>query len=187
MTDWLPRHRISANEYHRMGELGFFGPEERVELIDGQVIDMAPIGLPHMAAVDRLTRVFVRTLGESAIVRIQGSVTIEEFSEPQPDLTVLKPRDDFYRTRYANASDTLLVIEVSDTTWRYDRHVKLPLYARCGIPEFWIVDVQRGALHRFHGPSADGYAESTSTESPGVTPIRALPDFTVNLSGLFAS
>lgn len=184
MQDLPPTHRITVDEYHRMGELGFFAPDARVELIDGQIIDMPPIGSRHQAAVDRLTELLFHAVAGRAIVRTQGSVVIEEFSEPQPDIVLLKRREDFYSSRRATAADTLLIIEVSDTTWRYDRHVKAPLYARCGIPELWIVDLQGCELHSLREPSSAGYAQTASTRSPGAMPIQELGGASVELSNL---
>ncbi len=184
MQDWLPRHRLTVDEYHRMGELGFFAPDARVELVDGQIIDMPPIGSRHHSAVDRLNELLVQAVVGRAIVRTQGGVAIEEFSEPQPDITLLRHRDDFYSSRRATAADTLLIVEVSDTSWRYDRDIKAPLYARCGIPEFWIVDVKRRELHSFRSPSVVGYTQTATTRSPGVTPIQELTGVSVDLSWL---
>src|SRR5690606_16285512 len=146
MDSWPKRHRITADEYHRMAEVGLLAPDARVELIEGEIIEMAPIGKEHTSVVDQLTRLFVRAVGDDAIVRVQGSVRLGSISEPEPDLVLLRPRTDFYRNQFANAPDILLVIEVSDTTLRYDREVKVPLYARHGVPETWIVDLPHQRL-----------------------------------------
>src|SRR5487761_945488 len=118
------RHRISVEEYHRMAEVGLLAPDARVELIEGEIIDMAPIGNPHNSAVDRLNQwLTVAALGH-AIVRVQGSFRLSGFTEPQPDVILLKPTEDFYWSRPATGEDTLLVIEVSDSTFAYDRKIK---------------------------------------------------------------
>jgi Uma2 family endonuclease len=139
-------HRFTVEEYHRMGETGLLPPDARVELIEGQVVDMSPIGRRHNSVVDRLTRLLVQRLGDTAVVRVQGSVRLSGFSEPQPDVTVLHPSDDFYATAHAGPRDVVVMIEVSDTTLRYDRNVKLPLYARSEVAEVWIVDVNARAI-----------------------------------------
>jgi Uma2 family endonuclease len=187
MEAWPQRHRITADEYCRMAEIGLLAPEARVELIDGEILDMPPIGKDHESVVDQLTHLFVRAVDELAIVRVQGSVRLGSMSMPQPDITVLKPRPDFYRSRRALASDVLLIIEVSDSTLRFDRDVKVPLYARHGIPEVWIVDLQHDRLH-FYRSLVDGeYRDEASTSDPGVASPAALPQISVDVSRLLAS
>jgi len=153
MESWPRRHRITVDEYHRMAEVGLLAPDARVELIEGEIIDMAPIGMDQNSVVDQLNRLLMRAVGDDAIVRIQGSVRLSKISEPQPDVVLLKPRADFYRNEFAMGVDTLLVIEVSDTTLRYDRDVKVPLFARSGVPEAWIFDLQNDLLLVYGSPS----------------------------------
>ena len=187
MEAWPRRHRITADEYCRMAEVGLLAPEARVELIDGEILAVPPIGKDHESVVDQLNHMFVRAVDDHAIVRVQGSVRLGSMSMPQPDITVLKPRLDFYRSRRATASDVLLIIEVSESTLRFDRDVKVPLYARHGIPEVWIVDLQHDRL-LFYRSLFDGqYRDETSTSDPGVTSVAALPQISVDLSRLLAS
>jgi Uma2 family endonuclease len=145
-----------------MAEVGVLAPDARVELIEGEIIDMAPIGKDHQSIVDQLTRTSVRAVGDSAIVRVHGSIRLGQWSEPEPDVVLLAPRADFYRSEFALGTDTLLVIEVSDTTLRYDRDTKVPLYARHGVPEVWIVDVNNDAL-LVYGDLRDGKYERQVT------------------------
>jgi Uma2 family endonuclease len=185
MTDnRLPRHRITVDEYHRMAEIGLLNEDSRVELIEGEIIDMAPIGISHNCAVDRLTRWLVTAAGDRAIARIQGSFRLSNITEPQPDVILLKPREDFYASKFAAGEDTLLVVEVSDTTLRYDRNVKVPLYARHGIPEVWIVDLQNGRLHFFRELVNEAYTDVTATDNPGITALPGVEGVTVDLSRL---
>lgn len=177
-------HRITADEYYRMWERNLFAPDARTELIDGVIIDMAPLGNPHMSAVDRLNEMLVRQLHGRAIVRGQGSVRLGDYSVPQPDLTVLKPRDDFYKDHTATGDDALLVIEVSDSTLRFDLDVKAPLYAKHGIRELWVVDVGGRRVHFFRDLQGKAYRNLSKASSPGPTPIEALPEVVVNLSFL---
>jgi Uma2 family endonuclease len=137
----IARHPFTVDEYHRMGETGILGEDARVELIEGEIIEMSPIGSPHAARVKRLNRLLVRRLGTRAIVQVQDPVVLNRFSEPQPDLAVLKPRDDFYAAKHPEPRDVLLVVEVADTSRAFDRMVKAPLYARTGVRELWVVDV----------------------------------------------
>ncbi|MEY4762226.1 MAG: hypothetical protein RLZZ200_2082 [Pseudomonadota bacterium] len=167
-----------------MAEVGLLAPDARVELIEGEIIDMAPIGGSHQSVVDYLTERFILTLAGKAIVRTQGSVRLGLWSEPQPDLLLLKPRDDHYRSEFAQGEDTLLAIEVSDGTLRYDRKVKMPLFARHGIPEAWIIDLQNGALQMPRSPADGPYRDVTTLEHPGVPTLVALPDFSIDLSAL---
>jgi Uma2 family endonuclease len=185
MEDWPRRHGITVDEYHRMAEDGSLAPDARVELIDGEIIDMPPIGNPHMANVDRLTELLRDAVGRRAIVRCQGSVRLGDFSEPQPDFVLLTRREDFYEHRSANASDALLIIEVSDTSLAHDIQRKLALYARHGIPEYWVVDIVNRKLHVFRTPTGAGYEQTTCIDTPGALDITTLPGTSVNLSSLF--
>lgn len=185
--NWLPRHRLTVDEYHRMGEVGLLAPEARVELIEGEIIDRARIGSRHAGTIARLIHLLTAAVGDRAIVYSQSPLRLDEHSEPQPDLALLKPRRDFYTSRHPTASDTLLVIEVSDVTLRYDRQVKVPLYARHGVPEVWIVDLENALTHFFRSPAGETYAHISATERPGLAPLVALPGVAVDLSGLLPS
>lgn len=178
------KHRISVEAFHRMAETGVLAPEARVELIDGAIFDMAPIGSQHASIVNRLNRMFVTATGERAIVQVQGPVRLGEHSEPEPDLALLRPRSDFYRDAIPAAADVLLIIEVSDSTQRYDRRVKVPLYARHGVPEVWVIDLENRLVHFHRGPTGESYADVTASDAPGVTPVRALAGVQVDLGGL---
>jgi Uma2 family endonuclease len=176
---------ITVEEYYRMAEIGLLKPDSRVELIEGAIIDMAPIGPRHNSALYKLTRWFTLAVGEQAIVGVGSSIRLSNITEPQPDLLLLKPRADFYSSRIATTEDTLLVVEVSDTTLSYDRKVKVPLYARYGVPEVWIVDVEGSCLHCFRARANAAYNETRTTASPGVIAVPGLGGVTVNLSYLF--
>jgi Uma2 family endonuclease len=186
MESWPRRHRITADEYHRMAEVGLLAPDARVELIEGEIIDMAPIGTAHTSVVDQLNRLFIRAFGDDAIVRVQGSVRLSEMSEPEPDLVLLKPRPDFYRHDFATGADMLLVIEVSDSTLRFDRDVKTPFYARHDVPEAWIVDLPNDQLLVFDSLENGVYAEQRSVARPGTMRVMGLPGVAVDLSSIFA-
>ena len=183
----LKRHRMTADDYQRLGELGMFATDVRVELIDGEIIEMAPIGTRHWAMVSRLAHLFHRAVGDSAIVSSQSSFRLDDYSEPEPDIALFRRRDDFYAGALPTPADTILVIEVADSSARYDRQVKLPLYARRGVPEFWIVDLDAGLLRVHREPSGDDYLQVTASPSPGITVVAALPRISVDLTGLFAS
>lgn len=180
----VSRHRLNVDQYHQMARSGVLAPDARVELIEGEIIDMAPIGTKHWSVVNRLTEIFVTALQGRAIVSVQSSIRLGDYSEPEPDLAVFKYRPDFYAERHPTAADALLVIEVADTTAPYDRGVKLPLYAKHGIPEVWIVDLE-ASLVRFHRqPQGDRYLDESETDRPGPTPLGAAAGVTVDLSGV---
>jgi Uma2 family endonuclease len=155
----LARHKLSVDDYHRMGEAGIFAAGERVELIEGEVIDMAPIGSLHVSVVNTLNSFFVRALDDSGIVSIQNSVRLSRESEPQPDVVILKPRADRYRSALPAAADVLLLVEVADSSAAYDGRIKLPLYARHGIAEVWLFDLSAEALDVYTSPNSGAYAE----------------------------
>ena len=153
----ITRHRFTVAEYERMGQTGIFSEDDRVELVNGEVIQMSPIGDRHAACVDFLTQFITLRLRRSAIVRVHNPVRLNEHSQPQPDITILKPRDDFYRHRSPRPKDVLLVIEVSDTTLEYDLKVKVPLYARAGIPETWVVNLPEERIEVYGDPAGGEY------------------------------
>ncbi len=146
-----------------MAAAGVLSDDDRVELIDGEIVDMTPIGSRHMACVDRLNRLLTAACGDRAIVRVQGPIRLGPRSEPQPDVTLLRPRPDFYAEGHPGPDSVLVLVEVADTSLDLDRSVKLPLYARAGIREVWLVDLaaSRVVVHRTPGP--DGYADVRST------------------------
>lgn len=181
------RHRITVDEYHRMAEVGLLDAEARVELIDGEIIDMPPIGVGHASVVDQLNRRLISAVDDTAIVRVQGPIRLSRMSEPEPDLSVLEPRPDYYSTRPPTASETLLVVEVSDTTLHFDREIKVPLYARHGVPEIWLVDVPDGRVYFYRSPEHGEYTSCASSDAPGPVELAALPKISIDLSDLVLS
>jgi len=162
------RYRFTRDDYHQMARAGILKPDVRVELIDGEIVEMNPIGRRHRGTVDRLTAIFAPRVGTRAIVRIQSSIALGDHGEPEPDLVLLRYRADFYVESDEAPEDILLVIEVAETSERYDRRTKAPLYARFGIPELWIVDLNRRRITRYLDPTADGY-QSTRIYRRGET------------------
>lgn len=155
--DQPKRHLVTAQEYLRMGETGVFAPDARLELIEGEIFEMAPIDPPHSGTVIRLNRLLVQRAGDQAAVSVQNPVIASELSVPQPDFALLKPRGDDYSTAHPKRGDILLAIEVADTTLRTDLRIKAPLYARAAIPEYWVVDVKARVVHVFRAPGASTY------------------------------
>ena len=175
MSVKLHRRRFTVHDYYAMADAGILGEDDRVELIEGEILEMASIGSQHAACVDRLTRFLVPGAGDRAVVRVQNPVRLSDLTEPQPDLALLRPRDDFYATAHPGPADTLLIVEVSHSTLGYDRGIKLPLYAAAGIPEVWIVNGDDGVIEVYREPSG-GYYGSERRLHPGdvLTPL-ALP------------
>jgi len=149
--------RFTATDYHRMAEVGILTGDDHVELIDGEIVRMSPIGRKHVACVTRADALLQRRLGGKAIVFVQNPVALSEHTEPEPDLAVLKPRDDFYERGLPTPDDVLAIIEVADSSLDYDRSVKLPIYARAGIAEAWLVDIEGQAIERHTEPIEGSY------------------------------
>jgi Uma2 family endonuclease len=174
------RHRFTIEQYHQMIRAGVFTEDDRIELIEGEIVHMSPIGSRHAACVNRLTRIFTLALGMRAVVAVQNPVRLGGTSEPQPDVALLAPRSDFYASSHPTASEILLLVEVSESTADYDRDEKLELYARTGVREFWLVDLQAGRLQTYRRPSGEPYgsvrtvapAEAVSPEAFGDVSIR---------------
>ena len=181
----MSKRALSVTEYHLMGDVGIFAPGERVELIEGEIINMPPIGSTHSGIVDHLNRLLVRAVGDKAIVRVQNPVVLSDLSEPEPDFALLKPRENFYKDATPSASDVLLLIEVADSTLRYDRDIKVPLYARHGIPETWIIDIANAQVTIYRDADKQGYSgEFKPDDWQRVVPSQ-ISDISVDLSGLF--
>jgi Uma2 family endonuclease len=140
-----------------MVDVGVLRPEDRVELIRGEILQMSPIGPRHQAAVNGATRLMVRLAGDDAIVQPQGTVKLDQFSAPQPDFALLRPRDDFYKDKHPGPSDILLIIEVADSSLEYDTTVKVEFYAIMGIREYWVADLPNNRLLAYTDPIGDSY------------------------------
>jgi Uma2 family endonuclease len=154
------RHTVSLEEFERMVEADVFAPGARIELIEGEILDMAPINYPHEACVGRLTRALMIAAGDAAYVWPQNnSIRIPNNSRPQPDITLLKWRDDLYSASGVppTADDVLLVVEVSDSSLKFDRREKLALYAGAGIPDYWIANLRDKVLEIYSDPEGGTY------------------------------
>ncbi len=188
MATQLVRYLFTVDEYYKMAEVGIFHEDDRVELLEGEIVNMAAIGSRHAAGVDRLTRAFSRRLEGRApspglyIVRVQNPVRLGERSEPQPDLALLRPRPDFYSNAHPTPGDVLLLVEVSQTSEEYDREIKMPLYARYGIVEVWLVDLSAEIIEIYRSPSPDGYADVRRVGRGESLSVQALPDVVLEVN-----
>jgi Uma2 family endonuclease len=184
-TFFPQRHRLTVAEYYRMAEAGILGEDDRVELIEGEIIDMPPIGTDHTSVVKRLNSIFARNVGVRAIVSVQDPIRLNPRSEPQPDIALLRYRADFYRHAHPGPEDVLLLVEVADSSLRYDREVKLPLYARHGIPEVWIVDLEHRRLEIYRRPAEETYLDKHCPGRDETIARAELAECVVDLGELF--
>ncbi|MGM0558710.1 MAG: Uma2 family endonuclease [Myxococcota bacterium] len=151
------RRRFTVEEYYLLAEAGILSRDDRVELVDGEIIEMAPIGSQHAAHVSKLNMLFAQNLSRNALVQIQNPVRLSRFSEPEPDVALLRPRDDYYASAHPGPDDVFLVVEVADTSLEYDRSTKVPLYAEHGIPSVWLLDLQDQAVECYEHPESGVY------------------------------
>lgn len=180
------RHKLSVEDYHKLGEVGILSEDSRVELIEGELIEMAPIGGPHMALVNRLTKLLVLAVRDLGVVSIQNPVALPPHSEPQPDVAILKRgADSAAASVVPGPDDVLLLIEVADTTLAYDRTTKLKLYAKAAIAEVWIVNVQSECVEVYREPTADRYARKTELKRGDVVSALALPVVKITVAEIF--
>jgi Uma2 family endonuclease len=182
----IPRRLFTVEEYHRMAEVGIFHPGERVELIEGEIVQMSPIGPRHAGCVINATRLFITRLGDRAVVSPQNPVVIQPRSEPQPDLLLLRPRAVSYSRGHPTPEDVLLAVEVADTTVRFDRLIKARLYARAGIAEFWLFLAMDGIVEVYRDPGSDGYTSLTQHGSSQMLSPLAFPDIDFGVTDFFA-
>jgi Uma2 family endonuclease len=157
MSVQIAKRLFNVHEYERMVEAGILTEDDRVELIEGEIVEMSPIGMRHAACVKRLNSLLAARASSAAIISIQDPIVLDDLSEPQPDVALLKPRTDFYEQGHPRASEALLVIEVADTTVQSDRLVKMPLYARAGIVEVWLVNLNDERIEVYTQPAGGAY------------------------------
>ena len=171
----LPKRLFTVDEYYRMAEVGILDPDARVELLEGEIVEMSPVGVRHVACVNRANALFVKHFGDRGVVSIQNPVQLSNYTEPQPDIVILKPRADYYAGKKISWEDALLVIEVSDTTIRRDRY-KLSLYARAGVSELWIEDLRHDTIFVYREPGPGTYGVSLELHRGDPISLAAFPD-----------
>jgi Uma2 family endonuclease len=178
------KHRFSVQEYYRMAETGVLQPNARVELLNGEIIDMSPIGPFHGSVTKYLIQIFTDANHGKWIMQVQDPVRLDEHSEPQPDLVLLKRTPDFYRQRHPQPEDVFLLVEVSDTTLAFDREEKLPAYGRAGIPEVWIVNLTNLTVEIYREPHFTGYGSKNILRAGDKACPAAFPDVAVDVAEL---
>jgi Uma2 family endonuclease len=176
MTVQAQKRRFTVDEYHRIARAGVLGEDDRVELLEGAIVEMGPIGSRHAACVDRLNRLLSRLVGDGFLVRVQSPLRLGPYSEPAPDITVLRFRDDFYADAHPGPEDALLVVEVADTSLEIDRGIKCPLYAAAGVPEVWIVDLAGRYVEVRRQPGKGEYIQQFRVSSGEPLIAEGLPD-----------
>jgi len=177
-------HRFNAEDYHRLAETGILAPDARVELIEGAIHDMSPIGPLHSGVTVRLNRFFSLRAKSRWLVLVQDAIRLDNYSEPQPDLVLLKPAPDDFVSHHPTPDDVLLLIEIADTSLEFDRTKKLPVYARAGIPEVWIINLQESAIEIYREPHFTGYEKKTVLRSGDQACPAAFPDAAVDVGEL---
>ena len=178
------RRKFTVAEFYCMAEVGILGPDERVELIEGDIIVMAPIGPGHAGSVDIIGNLFVRKLDEGFIVRSQNPIHLDDGSEPQPDIVVVRRRDDYYTAAHPTPADILLIVEVAQSSLEYDRDIKAHLYGRNAIPETWVKNLPEDCIERFTQPGPEGYAQHTvHRRGETITPV-SFPDLELAVKDL---
>ncbi|BAY76418.1 hypothetical protein NIES25_28670 [Nostoc linckia NIES-25] len=185
MSVQLLRRKFTVDQYHKMVDSGILTEDDRVELIRGEIIEMSPIGTKHAACVNRLVNLLVQLLGKRVIVAPQNPVALNNNSEPQPDVALLKPRDDFYGTAHPQPQDIFLLIEVADSTILYDREEKIPLYAEANIIEVWLVDINDEIVEVYQQPTAAGYQLMQKFASCQTLSIPSFPDVSITVNEIF--
>lgn len=183
-SDLVRRHKMTVEDFHKMGTAGILGAGERIELIDGELIDMAPIGTRHAYVVDRLIRIMIKHAGDDKLVRVQNPLQLGRYGEPEPDVLIVRNRD--YSAMHPGPEDVLLLIEVSDTTVEFDRGIKIPLYARFNIPEVWLVNIERQGVEVYR-QSDFGHAlyKDTREVVTGVLVPEKASELSIDVSALW--
>ena len=184
-TQTPSRHRFTVAEYYAMADAGILTRDDRVELLDGDIINMPPIGDWHQASVNYYTNILPQLLQGRAVVTIQGPTRLSDVSEPQPDVMLLKWREDYYQGGHPKPSDVLLIIEVSDTSLDYDRGRKLSAYARAGIPEVWVVSREDRRIESYTEPSEGKYSSVKHAGPTNTIAPQAFPDVTLEVGQFF--
>lgn len=186
MTTVIGTRRFSVDEYHRMAEVGILKPDDRVELLDGDIISMAPISSRHAAAVRKIAELFQRALTGRTIISVQCPIRLDEHSEPEPDIAVLRLEDSNYADAHPRPVDALLLIEVAQSSLIYDREMKIPQYARAGVREVWLVNLELQQVEIYREPAPLGYAVTSVHRRGATIAPQAFPDAPVRVDDLLA-
>ena len=178
------KRQFTVSEYWKMAEVGILTPSDRVELINGEIIQMSPVGKRHAACVNRLNQLFYQRLGDGAIISVQNPILLNNLSQPQPDIALLQPRRDFYASGHPQPPDIFLIVEVADSSINYDKEVKIPQYAAAGIAEVWLIDLNGNLLQVYRQPSAGEYQILLEFQPENRLHPLAFPEITFQVNDL---
>ena len=183
-TATVRKHLTDINEWQRLGVANIFPPDSRLELIEGEILEMAPIGFNHSGHLNRINKLFSKLMPDDVIPSIQNPLQLGDLSEPEPDFMLLKPNDDFYSSRHPNASDVLLLIEVADSSLSFDQTQKLRLYALHNIPEYWLLNLKDSCVEVYRQPHGDCYGEKTTLRVGDSVILSQLNQITINIADI---
>lgn len=178
------KHLTDIDEWRRLGEAGIFPPGSRLELINGEIIEMSPIGCNHAGHVIRLMNFFAARIGGMAIMNVQNPLQLGDLSQPEPDFMLLKPNPDFYSTCHPAAADVFLLIEVADSSLEFDRNQKMHLYALHRIPEYWLLNLNEASVEVYRKPTGDLYAEKRTLTTGDSIALSELPGITIDIGDI---
>ena len=183
-TSTVRKHLTDIREWQKLGEANIFPPGSRIELIEGEILEMAPIGCNHSGHLNRIMNFLTPLLNQRAIISVQNPLQLGDLSEPEPDFMLLKPNNDFYSSRHPNADDVLLLIEVADSSLSFDQNQKLRLYARHNIPEYWLMNLNDSCVEVYHQPHDDCYGEKTTLRVGDTVTLSQLNQITINIADI---
>jgi Uma2 family endonuclease len=178
------QHRFTVEDYYRMAETGVLRRDARVELLDGKIIDMSPIGSTHAGTVKRFIRIFTKLARDRWVISAQDPLRLDDHSEPEPDFMLLKPSADDYTRRHPKPDEVFLLVEVADASLDYDREEKLPAYGHAGVTEVWIVNLRDPSLEVYREPHFAGYGSKTVLNAGEKASLLAFPDAVVDVGEL---
>lgn len=184
-TSTLSTKKFNIKDYHQMIHVGILQEDDGIELIRGEIVEMSPVGFKHAACVKKLNSLFAKKLGDQVIIGVQDPIKLNDNSEPQPDLVLLKPCEDFYATQHPIPDDIFLLIEVADTSIEYDRSIKIPLYAESKIQEVWLIDLNQNFLEIYQNPQSNYYQNRQKLSSQNLVVLNNLDKIEINVSDLF--
>ncbi|WP_202219990.1 Uma2 family endonuclease [Okeania sp. KiyG1] len=177
----LLKRQFNVKEYNKMPEVGILKEDERVELIRGEILKMSPVGRHHAACVNRLTRLFSQRLGDRVLVSVQNPIELGDYSEPEPDIALLELKADFYESGHPQSQDLFLIVEVADSTIKFDREVKVPLYAENNVIEVWLVDINKEYLEVYRQPIGGSYKQVQKLERGEIFSVQRFPDINIQV------
>ena len=178
------KHLTNLDEWRRLGEANIFPPDSRLELINGEILQMAPIGFNHSGHLNRINKLFARLTSDDVILSVQNPLQLGDLSEPEPNFMLLKPNADFYSSRHPNANDVLLLIEVADSSLSFDQNQKLRLYALHGIPEYWLLNLNDKYLEVYRKPNGEVYAEKNTLRTGDTITLSQLNEISIRLADI---